>query len=653
MKILAITSCPNGIAHTYMAAENLEKAAKEMGVQLKVETQGSIGVENEFSKKDIEEADGIIIAADKTVNKDRFHGKKLLVAGVQDGIRKPEQLIKKVMSGDVPVHHSSSAETADKSEKKENPIYRHLMNGVSYMVPFIVVGGLLIAVALTLGGEKTPGGLAIPDDSFWKSIEAIGGASFTFMVPILAGFIAYSIADRPGLAPGVVGGYIAANGSFYNSEAGAGFIGGIIAGFLAGYVALYIKKIKVPKALQPIMPIIIIPVLASLIVGLAFVFLIGAPVAGVFTVLTDWLAGMQGTSSILLALILGAMISFDMGGPVNKVAFLFGSAMIGEGNYEIMGPIAAAICIPPIGLGLATFIGKKKFQAAERETGKASFTMGLFGITEGAIPFAAQDPLRVIPSIMVGSMTGSVIAMLGHVGDRVAHGGPIVAVLGAVDNVLMFFVAVIVGSLVTAVVVNLLKKDVNAEGSLALAGAGSAEESMESQGVQPEPVEEEIDRTVTEVKEINQLTDITNLDLINIDLEGSTRDDVIDEMIQLLNQTGSITSAAAFKEAILNREAESTTGIGMNIAIPHGKSDAVTKPSVVFGIKKAGVDWNSLDGSDAKLIFMIAVPKESEGNEHLKILQLLSRQLMDEEYREKLLEVGSKEEAYRLLEEIK
>ncbi|QWC22505.1 PTS fructose transporter subunit IIABC [Bacillus haikouensis] len=649
MKILAITSCPNGIAHTYMAAENLEKAAKEMGVQLKVETQGSIGVENEFSKKDIEEADGIIIAADKTVNKDRFHGKKLLVAGVQDGIRKPEQLIKKVMSGDVPVHQSSSAEAVGKSEKKENPIYRHLMNGVSYMVPFIVVGGLLIAVALTLGGEKTPGGLAIPDDSFWKSIEAIGGASFTFMVPILAGFIAYSIADRPGLAPGVVGGYIAANGSFYDSEAGAGFIGGIIAGFLAGYVALYIKKIKVPKALQPIMPIIIIPVLASLIVGLAFVVLIGAPVAGVFTVLTAWLAGMQGTSSILLALILGAMISFDMGGPVNKVAFLFGSAMIGEGNYEIMGPIAAAICIPPIGLGLATFIGKKKFQAAERETGKASFTMGLFGITEGAIPFAAQDPLRVIPSIMVGSMTGSVIAMLGHVGDRVAHGGPIVAVLGAVDNVLMFFVAVIVGSLVTAVVVNLLKKDVQEEG--AFAGAGSSEES--NQGVQPEPVEEEIDSTVTVVNEINQLTDITNLDLINIDLEGSTRDDVIDEMIQLLNQTGSITSAAEFKEAILNREAESTTGIGMNIAIPHGKSEAVTKPSVVFGIKRDGVDWNSLDGSDAKLIFMIAVPKESEGNEHLKILQLLSRQLMDEEYREKLLKVNTKEEAYHLLEEIK
>ncbi|WP_201716359.1 fructose-specific PTS transporter subunit EIIC [Rossellomorea arthrocnemi] len=639
MKILAITSCPNGIAHTYMAAENLEKAAKQLRVQLKVETQGSIGVENEFTDKDIQEADGIIIAADKTVNKDRFNGKKVLVAGVQDGIRKPEQLLKKVMSGDVAVYHSTSGEKKQE-EKKENPIYRHLMNGVSYMIPFIVIGGLLIAVALTMGGVKTPGGLVIPEDSFWKSIEAIGGASFTFMVPILAGFIAYSIADRPGLAPGIVGGYIAANGSFYGSEAGAGFIGGIIAGFLAGYVALYIKKIKVPKAIQPIMPIIIIPVLASLIVGLAFVFLIGAPVAQTFEILTGWLAGMQGTSSILLALILGAMISFDMGGPVNKVAFLFGSAMIAEGNYEIMGPIAAAICIPPIGMGLATFIGKKKFQASERETGKASFTMGLFGITEGAIPFAAQDPLRVIPSIMVGSMTGSVIAMLGHVGDRVAHGGPIVAVLGAVDNVLMFFVAVIAGAVVTALVVNLLKKDV------------VTDEEAVAEGEMTNSAEVAEDHPQMESIEINKLTDITNLELIDVDLKGSTRDEVIDEMIQKLEGAGTITSSNEFKQAILAREEESTTGIGMNIAIPHGKSTAVTKPRVVFGIKKDGVDWKSLDGSDAKLIFMIAVPKESEGNEHLKILQLLSRQLMDEDYRNRLLNTESKEKAYKLLEMI-
>ncbi|HHK5565837.1 TPA: fructose-specific PTS transporter subunit EIIC [Bacillus thuringiensis] len=650
MKLLAVTSCPNGIAHTYMAAENLQKTADKLGFQMKIETQGGIGVENELTEQDIREADGIIIAADRVVNKDRFVGKKLLVVGVQDGIRKPGELIQKIISGNVPLYHSQSKIVeSNQQERKQNPIYRHLMNGVSFMVPFIVVGGLLIAIALTLGGEKTPGGLVIPEGSFWKTIEQIGGASFTFMVPILAGYIAYSIADKPGLVPGMIGGYIAATGSFYGSESGAGFLGGIIAGFLAGYIALGIKKLKVPKAIQPIMPIIIIPVFTSLIVGLAFVFIIGAPVAQVFVSLTAWLAGMQGSSSILLALILGAMISFDMGGPVNKVAFLFGSAMIGEGNYEIMGPIAAAICIPPIGMGLATFIGKGKFQDSEREMGKASFTMGLFGITEGAIPFAAQDPLRVIPSIMAGSMTGAVIAMIGHVGDRVAHGGPIVAVLGAVDNVFMFFVAVIVGSIVTAVVVNVLKKDVSKLEKQENEQIKEVSATIEVQqlGQEAQARGEQVDKV-----EIKKLTDITSLELIETDLKGETRDDIIDEMIQKLKQVGALHSVTEFKQAIMNREQESTTGIGINIAIPHGKSAAVRKPSVVFGIKQSGIDWNSLDGTEAKLIFMIAVPKGNEGNEHLKILQMLSRKLMDDSYRERLLSVQTKAEAYKLLDEI-
>ncbi|WP_434813403.1 fructose-specific PTS transporter subunit EIIC [Bacillus halotolerans] len=645
MKLLAITSCPNGIAHTYMAAENLQKAADRLGVQMKVETQGGIGVENELTGEEIREADAIIIAADRSVNKDRFIGKKLLSVGVQDGIRKPEELIQKALSGDVPVYRSASnSEAGNQQEKKQNPIYRHLMNGVSFMVPFIVVGGLLIAVALTLGGEKTPKGLVIPDESFWKTIEQIGSASFSFMIPILAGYIAYSIADKPGLVPGMIGGYIAATGSFYGSASGAGFLGGIIAGFLAGYAALWIKKLKVPKAIQPIMPIIIIPVFASLIVGLAFVFLIGAPVAQIFESLTVWLAGMKGSSSILLALILGAMISFDMGGPVNKVAFLFGSAMIGEGNYEIMGPIAVAICIPPIGLGIATFFGKRKFQESEREMGKASFTMGLFGITEGAIPFAAQDPLRVIPGIMAGSMTGSVIAMIGNVGDRVAHGGPIVAVLGAVDHVLMFFIAVIAGSLTTALLVNVLKKDIPVSSPAGLSEAAASNDVPQQHN--------EAESRQMEKTDINKLTDIMSIDLIEPTLSGETRDDIIDEMIQKLSRAGMLHSESGFKQAIMNREQEGTTAIGMNIAIPHGKSDAVKKPSVVFGIKRSGIDWNSLDGSEAKLIFMIAVPKDSGGNQHLKLLQMLSRKLMDDSYRERLLSVQTKDEAYKLLDEI-
>ncbi|OKP94468.1 PTS fructose transporter subunit IIABC [Paenibacillus sp. P32E] len=654
MKILAITSCPNGIAHTYMAAENLQKAGKKLGIEIKVETQGSIGVENALTEEEIREADGIIIAADKTVVKDRFVGKKLLVVGVQDGIRRPEELIQRVMKGEVPVYQAQSRSSDSRSGEKapkQNPIYRHLMNGVSYMVPFIVIGGLLIAIALTIGGVKTPGGLVIPEGSIWKNIQDIGSAAFTFMVPILAGFIAMSIADRPGLAPGIVGGFIAANGSLYGSEAGAGFIGGIIAGFLAGYVALGIRKIKVGRALQPIMPIIIIPVLSSLIVGLIFIFVIGSPIAHLFEVLTGWLAGMQGTSSILLALILGAMISFDMGGPVNKVAFLFGSAMIGEGNYEIMGPIAVAICIPPIGMGLAAMINKRKFASAEREAGKATFTMGLFGITEGAIPFAAQDPLRVIPSIMAGSMVGSVIAMLGNVGDRVAHGGPVVAVLGAVDHVVMFFIAVIVGSAVTVVMVSLLKRDV------AIVADSTAVEAVapESLGNDPQvkpaktPIAADVETTQGRLE---KLTDILTPELIELNVAGTTKEAVIDEMIAILERNGAISSASDFKEGILAREDESSTGIGMNIAIPHSKSDAVLKPSVVFGIKQGGVDWNSVDGNHAKLVFMIAVPRSSKGNAHLKVLQMLSRKLMDDDFREALLAVTTKEEAYQLLGQV-
>lgn len=662
MKILAVTACPVGIAHTYMAAENLQKAGEEMGIDIKVETQGSIGVENALTEQDIEEADGIIIASDKEVTKERFIGKKLLVVGVQEGIREPEKLIKRVQSEDVPVYKAGLKQADDIKEQrkqKENPIYKHLMNGVSYMIPFIVVGGLLIAISLALGGEKTPEGIVIPDGSIWKQIEAIGNASFSFMVPILAGFIAVSIADRPGLVPGVIGGFIAVNGSFYGSEADAGFIGGIIAGFLAGYIALGIKKIKVPKAIQPVMPIIFIPIISSVIVGLLFVFVIGAPVASLFEALTTWLQGMQGASSILLAIILGGMIAVDMGGPFNKVAFLFGSAMIAEGNYEIMGPIAAAICIPPLGMGLATFLNKRKYQAAELETGKASFTMGLFGISEGAIPFAAQDPLRVIPSIVVGSMAGSVVAMLGHVGDRVAHGGPIVAVLGAVDNVLMFFVAVIIGVIITAFLVNVLKKDVHAadKQSVEPEAPEQAQTNIEQNTAETTDVdtdEDEHETTETEPKQvaIHQLTDITNRHLINTDLSGQTQEGIIDELIGLLDVDDRLNAVEAFKEAIIAREKEGTTGMGMNIAIPHGKSSAVKRPSVAFGIKRDGVDWKSMDGTDAKLIFMIAVPESSAGDDHLKILQMLSRRLMDEQFREALLNVTTKEEAYQLLDTI-
>lgn len=461
MKLLAITSCPVGIAHTYIAAQKLNKMAAKMGVEIKVETQGSAGAENVITEQDIKEADGIIIAADKAVSLERFEGMAIFECPVSRAIKEPDVLIQMFLDGKVEKKASKKIKSVDEAKKeiksKQSAFYKHLMGGVSYMIPVVVVAGLLIAIALAFGGQPSEAGLVIPDDSFWKKIEMIGGAGFTFMVPVLSGFIAYSISDRPGLVPGLIGGYIASNGSFYGSEANAGFLGGIVTGFLAGYIAKFLKDIKVPNLIKPIMPIIIIPIISTLVTGLAFIFILGGPITSVFEGLTNFLAGLSGASSVVLATILGAMIAFDMGGPVNKVAFLFGVSMITQGNPEIMGPIAAAVAIPPIGMGIATFLNKKHYSEDELDAGKAAFAMGLCGITEGAIPFASVDPIRVIPSLMVGSIVGANIAMFGNVADRVPHGGPIVALMGGIDGVVMFLIAIAVGSVVSALMVNHLK----------------------------------------------------------------------------------------------------------------------------------------------------------------------------------------------------
>lgn len=654
MKILAITSCPNGIAHTYMAQEKLEQAGKEMGIDIKVETQGGVGAENVLTSKEIREADGIIIAADRQVDLSRFDGKLLINESVREGIHKPQELIQRIIDKDAHIHHEANATGASNQDDEEQKsgmqmIYQHLMNGVSFMVPFIVVGGLLMAIALTLGGKATPEGLVIPEDSFWKSIENIGNLAFSFMVPILAGYIAVSIADKPGLVPGMIGGAIAADGSFYGSDAGAGFLGGIVAGFIAGYIAKWIKNIKIPKAMAPIMPIIIIPIISSLIVGLIFIFLIGAPIASIFEGLTTWLKGMQGTNIVILALIIGAMIAFDMGGPVNKVAFLFGSALIAEGNYAVMGMVAVAVCTPPIGLGLATFINKRKFNKGEVEMGKASFTMGLFGITEGAIPFAAQDPLRIIPSNMIGAMIAAAIAAIGGVGDRVAHGGPIVAVLGGIDQVLWFFIAVIVGSVVTMFsVLTLRRKTPAIAGDAAHTEAGMTEQSQnDSEVTAQNSAEEKEDKQSTTDDEI----EVFQQEVIEISEKKLTRDEAIEHLVVQLDKYDYITDAEKLKADVLKREMESTTAIGMNVAIPHAKSDAVKKPIVAVMNNKQGVNWDSLDGTLPKIVFLITVPSDSSDT-HLKLLQRLSRALMDDNIRQSLIDATHTEQIYDILKEI-
>lgn len=649
MKILAITSCPNGIAHTYMAQEKLEQAAQEMGVDIKVETQGGVGAENVLTSKEIREADGIIIAADRQVDLSRFDGKLIINESVREGINKPKELIQRIIDKDGHIHHDRNGDTNQKDDEQEQKsgmqmVYQHLMNGVSFMVPFIVVGGLLMAIALTLGGEASSKGLVIPDDSFWKSIENIGSLAFSFMVPILAGYIAVSIADKPGLVPGMIGGAIAADGSFYGSDAGAGFLSGIVAGFIAGYIAKWIKNVKVPKAMAPIMPIIIIPIISSLIVGLIFIFLIGAPIASIFEGLTTWLKSMQGTNIVILALIVGAMIAFDMGGPVNKVAFLFGSALIAGGNYAVMGMVAVAVCTPPIGLGLATFINKRKFNKGEIEMGKASFTMGLFGITEGAIPFAAQDPLRIIPSNMIGAMVAAVIAAIGGVGDRVAHGGPIVAVLGGIDQILWFFIAVIIGSIVTMSVVLILRRQTP---SLAV-DTNNIEIGMDQSENEDETAKNSASKTDNQALEEQS---VFSEKVIHISEQTLSRDEAIDQLIENLNEQGYIIDQSQLKSDVLKREMESTTAIGMNVAIPHAKSDAVKTPIVAVMNNKQGVKWDSLDGTLPQLIFLITVPSDSSDT-HLKLLQRLSRTLMDDETRQNLINATNSKQIYNILKDI-
>ncbi|MFG2347334.1 fructose-specific PTS transporter subunit EIIC [Streptomyces phaeochromogenes] len=695
LKLLAVTACPTGIAHTYMAAEKLAQAAEQLGVDIKVETQGSIGAENVLTDNDVRTADGVIIAADKDVDLSRFAGKRVVTVGVAEGIHHPERLIEQVRTA--PVHGgggggtstSPSAGSSGGGGKERSVGYKALMNGVSYMIPFVVVGGLLIAISLSLGGHTDPsGGLVIPKDSFWMDVNNIGVIGFQLMVPILSGYIAYAIGDRPALVPGMVGGWIANTGSLYDSEAGAGFIGAIVTGFLAGYLVLWIKKVEVPKFVRPIMPIIVIPIVATTALGLFFIYVIGKPISWVFEHLTDWLGGMTGTSAVLLGAILGLMIAFDMGGPVNKTAFLFGAGLIATGNQEVMGMCAAAIPVMPLGQGLATLVRKRLYTEQERETGLASLFMGLFGISEGAIPFAAARPAQVIPANMLGGAVAGALAGLAGVEDAVPHGGPIVAVLGAVSGVPMFFVAVVIGTVVTALTTVALV-DVSErrrrgqsmldglapQPELALAGVGvgvgadggtatahapaqrtsSAPASTGSAtvGTDTDDSASSDSKSPAGASDDEVLSGYLTAQTVKVRLDSGDKEAAIREMAGLLAATGKVTDVEELVATALRREEQGTTGLGEEIAVPHAKTDAVTAPVVGFARSAEGVEWGSLDGTKAKLVFMISVPEAAAGDEHLRILALLSRKLMDTGFRERLMTAPDEAAVLDVLREIR
>lgn len=461
--LIGVTGCPAGVAHTYLAAEALEKGAAELGYTIKVETNGSIGVKNSPSAEEIARAEAIIVACDKQVDLQRFAGKKLIETGVKEPIRNSKAFIERALEApdyQADTRSNPSQDNKSKASQARSDLYRYLMNGVSHMIPFVVTGGLLIALSLAIGGQPTEAGMAIPADSMWNKVLDVGVVAFTLMIPILAGYIAYAIADRPALTPGLIGGWIANNGSFYGAEAGTGFIGAIIAGLLVGYFVKWLTSIHYHKFIQPLVPIMIAPIVGSLFISGLFIFIIGAPIASLMDSLTALLTSMSTGNVVLLGIVLGGMAGFDMGGPFNKVAFLFSVGMIASGQTQFMGAMACAIPVAPLGMGLATVLGRKLnlFEASEIEAGKAAGAMGLVGISEGAIPFAAQDPMSVIPANVIGSMVAAVMAFSFGITNSVAHGGPVVALLGAMNKPLLAIICMLAGTLVTAIVCLSLKK---------------------------------------------------------------------------------------------------------------------------------------------------------------------------------------------------
>lgn len=464
--ILAVTGCPNGIAHTYMAAENIEKKAKELGCRVKVETRGSGGAKNVLTKAEIAEAACIIVAADTQVPMDRFAGRPVIQCKVSDGISKAEELLDRALNGNVPLYQAKGgSQTADSEEESDSighQIYKHLMNGVSHMLPFVIGGGILIAIAFLIDGfavdlnslpfeERSNFGTITPLAAMFKSI---GGVAFGFMLPILAGFIAMSIADRPGLAVGFVGGAIAANGT-------SGFLGALVAGFVAGYLVRLLKKLfeKLPEGLEGIKPMLLYPVIGIFLIGVIMTYVVEPPIGALNVMINNGLNSMNGAKAILLGALLGGMMSVDMGGPVNKAAYVFGTASIAAGNYNIMAAVMVGGMVPPLAIALATMFFKNKFTEEERKAGPTNIVMGFSFISEGAIPFAASDPLRVLPSCIIGSAVAGALSMAFGCTLMAPHGG--IFVFLTVGHPLLYLISLAVGSVVGCVILGLLKKDVS------------------------------------------------------------------------------------------------------------------------------------------------------------------------------------------------
>lgn len=623
MKILGVTGCPTGIAHTFMAEKALKEAAKELGCEIKVETNGAIGVENALTAKDIQEADAIIVACDKNVDMERFNGRPVIDVSVTEGINHAKELIQKCIDKKVPIRKGNVKISNYNQEEKVSfgrQIYKHLMNGVSHMLPLVVAGGVLTAISF-LWGIYSFDPTSPQYNVIAATIKEVGGYSMNLMVPVLTAFIAQSIAGRPGMLAGFVAGMIA-------SATGSGFIGGIIGGFAGGYFTQFVVNLlrNLPRQLEGLKSIFIVPIITVLVVGVGMI-LLGGPCSMLNESMMSFLEGMQKSSPVILGLIIGCMSAFDMGGPVNKAAYVTGTMLLAQGNYLFMAGVSAACITPPLIIALAATFKKDRFTEEDRTAGLINYVLGCTHITEGAIPFAAKNPLKVIPVLMAGSSISAIATYIMKVEVPAPHGGFLI--LGLVNKPLIWITCILLGSAIGAVLYVLVTPKVE----VAIAG-------------QDVSVVNDIEKN--ETKHDSQKNDLYKENTVCMNLKSKTKQDVINEMVELLDKNGILNNKNEFKKEILEREELSSTGFGNGIAIPHAKTSAVKIPRVAVGISKDGFDFDSVDGNKANLIFMIAAG-DDDNDLHLKTLSHLAQNLMDDEFVKEILNSKSKKEIVQLL----
>ena len=623
MKILGVTGCPTGIAHTFMAEKALKEAAKELGCEIKVETNGAIGVENALTAKDIQEADAIIVACDKNVDMERFNGRPVIDVSVTEGINHAKELIQKCIDKKVPIRKGNVKISNYNQEEKVSfgrQIYKHLMNGVSHMLPLVVAGGVLTAISF-LWGIYSFDPTSPQYNVIAATIKEVGGYSMNLMVPVLTAFIAQSIAGRPGMLAGFVAGMIA-------SATGSGFIGGIIGGFAGGYFTQFVVNLlrNLPRQLEGLKSIFIVPIITVLVVGVGMI-LLGGPCSMLNESMMSFLEGMQKSSPVILGLIIGCMSAFDMGGPVNKAAYVTGTMLLAQGNYLFMAGVSAACITPPLIIALAATFKKDRFTEEDRTAGLINYVLGCTHITEGAIPFAAKNPLKVIPVLMAGSSISAIATYIMKVEVPAPHGGFLI--LGLVNKPLIWITCILLGSAIGAVLYVLVTPKVE----VAIAG-------------QDVSVVNDVEKN--ETKHDSQKNDLYKENTVCMNLKSKTKQDVINEMVELLDKNGILNNKNEFKKEILEREELSSTGFGNGIAIPHAKTSAVKIPRVAVGISKDGFDFYSVDGNKANLIFMIAAG-DDDNDLHLKTLSHLAQNLMDDEFVKEILNSKSKKEIVQLL----